>query len=92
MTGIQQCKDVISLIEGEYPVGDETVLIEEAPGKILQGSKMTLWAQSNSGSKYINIRMPSLRRFLERLADQGPRHSMEESGIKFKFIPRKFPQ
>jgi hypothetical protein len=93
MPDIQECKDLVTnLLPKEYPGTDYIILLETTPTKILQNSKIALWAQSTSGEKRVNMRMPSIKRALERLAENGPGDTTEVNGIKFMFTTRKLLQ
>lgn len=91
MSNIDKCQNPLGLLEIEYPVNEQYCEVTAVPGAILQDDLVALWAHSRSGDRYIAMRLPGLRRFLERLAAQGMGYSMEYDGVVFKFMERKFP-
>lgn len=91
MSNIDKCQNLLGLLEIEYPANEQYCEVTAVPGAILQDDLVALWAHSRSGDRYIAMRVPSIRRFLEILAVRGIEHSMEYDGVVFKFMERKFP-
>lgn len=86
---IQACEDLIdSAFDQEYPAtaSEMLVTIGETPQKILEGVKMTVFAQSTSGNKRVNMRLPSIKKALADLAKLGLGHSTTVGEIKYTFI------
>jgi hypothetical protein len=88
---IQDCKDLIThYLDQEY-LGSGTdafTFVGETPEKVVQSRFMSLYAQSQSGRKRVNMKSPSLRRELCRLAELGLGQSTIIHGIKYQFIKR----
>jgi hypothetical protein len=53
---------------------------------VLDSYGIMLYAQSRDGAKVINMRLPSIKAALERLADMGPGHSTTVFDVAFQFI------
>jgi hypothetical protein len=88
---IQDCKDLINYyLDREYPgSGTEAfTYVGETPEKVVQSYFMSLYAQSQSGRKLVNMKSVRLRRELCQLADLGLGQSAIIHGTKYQFVKR----
>ena len=90
-TYIEEC---IKLIEhdlcDEFREFDHTI-VPTHPDRIVNGWPISLWAQSTTVEKIINLRLPSIIRFLRTLAQSGVGAPEEFEGVMYRFtsmLPR----
>jgi len=87
---IPECQDLVtSGITILFKEADPT-LIEEHPDRIVEWRAVSLWAQNlGTGTKWVNLRRPSILRFLRGLADKGIGPAEEHDGVRYKFVTNK---
>ncbi|KAF2657988.1 hypothetical protein K491DRAFT_676783 [Lophiostoma macrostomum CBS 122681] len=90
MSDAQACKNLVTEgIPNEFSAGDTTI-VDETPAKVVEWGTVSLWAQSLSGSKTINLRLPGMTTFLTNLANSsGTGAASEKDGVRYKFINNK---
>lgn len=88
---IRDARELVDMIPVQFHQ-DYHALVTGDPDKIMEiFGKIALWAETMSGdSCLVNMRMPGIKRTLERLADQGPGHSAGLDGVMCRFVSRKF--
>lgn len=90
MSGIYDCKALMDMIPAVFPASDEYCQITDRPNKIVQSQqvRVAIWAYLTDDRTSINqhMRLPSLIKFLDGLADDGLRCPGEWHGIRFMFI------
>jgi hypothetical protein len=89
MSYVEDCQELLASIDQEYAGDDYSTIVNEAPEKVLQNSTMVLWANSSDDeSRHLNLRLPTVKRFLERLASYGVGHREEFQGVIYMFVKR----
>jgi len=91
----EACKQLLKVnLPGEFPIGDHLAHIpHKAPEKLLGSIEtgVALAAISTTGEDLeINMRMPAIKRELEKLAAKGAGGDMEYQGAKFMFVDCKW--
>ena len=89
---IQQCKDLVALLEQEYPSEESETIIYQSPNAVLENTHMTLLAKVNTSAEQltINMRLPGIKRALLLLTELGPGHDTVHVAILFKFVQCKY--
>jgi hypothetical protein len=89
---IRDARRVVDRIALQFHGSDDSTVVDRNPDKIVEiYGAMALWAQTTSSNAVVvRMRMPALKRALERLADQGPGNTTVVNGVRWRFVPRKF--
>ncbi|CAI7602812.1 unnamed protein product [Penicillium glandicola] len=85
MSDIEHCEDLVAQIATEYVGIDRFSTVTTTPDRILQTTKMGLWAQSLSEDMLL-LDMT----WLKSLAASGPGASEEYQGVRYRFAKRNF--
>jgi len=87
---VDEFLDVTFVLHGS---GDEYVLIGTTADCVLQGPSVSLFASSLTGEDILkNMRMPKVRAFLRRLAENGVGYTDEHDSIQWMMIKSMIPQ
>ncbi|KAL4913000.1 hypothetical protein BDW62DRAFT_205987 [Aspergillus aurantiobrunneus] len=82
---IQLCHEVVDELERVYVGEDRFSNAYADPDKIVQTTRMAIWAQSTIVDRTVHLGLPSIRGFLRRLAASGPGPFEEFQGVRHKF-------
>lgn len=89
MADIRLCQDLMAQLEIEYSNEDRTAIVHTTPEKIFQTTSIALWARCDTGTKEINLGLPSLKAWLDNLAMCGPGRGEWYEGVTYKFVKRE---